>query len=94
MGWFFRDVLQEATDYNARLQSPEHFTAAFQKAFDIVSRKHPCFGVRDGITSKEWWFQVTQLTYELAEITEPGLKEEMEEWLLEDVFYVLFYDFS
>jgi putative hydrolase of the HAD superfamily len=92
VGWFYRDILQEATDYNARLLPPEHFTAAFQKAFDQVQQKYPCFGVKDGLTSKEWWMKVTKLAYEYSDITEPGLKEDLQEWLIDDVFDVLFHD--
>ena len=94
-GWFYRDVLQEATDYNARLQSPEHYTRAFHRAYAEVARKYPCFGVRDGITSKDWWAAVTRLTYQYADITEPLLREELlddGEALLDDVFEVLFHD--
>jgi len=92
MGWFFRDILQEATDYNARLGSPEKYTAAFNKAFAEVNRESPCFGVKDGLTSKEWWMKVTQLTYDYVEIEEPGLREDLNEWLIDDVFDVLFHD--
>lgn len=92
MGWFFRDILQEATDYNARLLPPEHFTAAFKRAYDEVNSENPCFGVRDGLTSREWWLKVTKLTYGYADITEPGLQEDLDDWLLEDVFDVLYHD--
>lgn len=92
MGWFFRDILQEATDYNARLVSPEHYTEAFERAYKEVNDDAPCFGVRDGLTSKEWWMKVTKLTYDYVEITEPGLKQDLDDWLLEDVFDVLFHD--
>lgn len=92
IGWFFRDVLHEATDYNARLIAPEHFTAAFEKAYKEIDAKMPCFGVRDGITSRNWWKIVTQKTYAYVDLTEPGLREELDEWLLEDVFDVLFHD--
>jgi putative hydrolase of the HAD superfamily len=92
-GWFYRDILQEATDYNARLQSPEHYTRAFHRAYTEITQKYPCFGVRDGITSKEWWYRVTSLTYQYADISEQGLREELfEEGLLDDVFEVLFHD--
>lgn len=91
-GWFYRDILQEATDYNARLLPPEHYTQAFQKAQKQVQVQFPCFGVRDGITSKNWWMKVAKLTYQYADITEPRLREELDEWLFEDVFDVLFHD--
>jgi len=92
MGWYFRDILHEATDYCARLLPPEHYTEAFNKAYAEVNKECPCFGVRDGITSKEWWMKVTKKTYDYVDITEPGLREELDEWLLEDVFDVLFHD--
>jgi FMN phosphatase YigB (HAD superfamily) len=92
-GWFYRDVLQEATDYNARLQSPEHYSRAFYRAYEETTRQFPCFGVRDGITSKEWWYHLTRLTYQYADITEPGLRDELlDDGLLDDVFEVLFHD--
>lgn len=92
MGWFFRDILQEATDYNARLIAPEHFTAAFERAYKEVNKQSPCFGVKDGMTSRQWWYLVTQKTYAYVDLTEPGLREELDDWLLEDVFDVLFHD--
>lgn len=91
-GWFYRDILQEATDYNARLLPPEHYTEAYHMAYKQVQTQYPCFGVRDGITSKDWWRNVSKLTYQYADLTESGLRGELDEWLFEDIFDVLFHD--
>lgn len=92
VGLYFRDTLMEATGYNARLTRPEFFTAAYERAFAEVWEEMPCFGVKHGLTAKEWWHAVTKRTYDYAPLTEPGLRKELEEWLLDEVFDVLYHD--
>ncbi len=92
VGLYFRDTLMEATGYNVRLTRPEFFTAAYERAFAEVWEEMPCFGVKHGLTAKEWWHAVTKRTYDYAPLTEPGLRKELEEWLLDEVFDVLYHD--
>mmetsp|Transcript_13092 Transcript_13092/g.16530 ORF Transcript_13092/g.16530 Transcript_13092/m.16530 type:complete len:412 (-) Transcript_13092:207-1442(-) len=92
VGMFYREVLFEATDYNARLPRPELFTAGFKKAFAEMDAKYPSFGCGTGMSSKEWWYDVVKNTYDNVPIEEPGLREEMDEWLFDEVFEALYSD--
>lgn len=89
---FYREVLFEATEYNARLPRPDVFSDSFSKAFKEMNEKYPCYGCGTGMSSKQWWYEVVKNTYDGVDINEPGLREEMDEWLLDEVFEALYAD--
>lgn len=94
VGMFYRDILMEATEFNARLPSPAHFTRAFREAFKEQDKEYPCFGCGQGLSSKDWWRTVVRNTYaKVEEIDyEEGLREELNGWLGEAVFEALYTD--
>jgi hypothetical protein len=74
-----------------RLPRPKLFTVAFKKAFADRSKAYPCFGARDGMTSKEWWYEVVKQTYKTTENLS-AIEENEWESILPELFETIYSD--
>lgn len=92
VGTFYREVLMEGTDFNARLPRPSVFGESFFKAYASQCEKDGCFGAETGMGEEEWWRQVVFETYAGVEEldNEEGLRHELGEGLGEHCFRKLY----
>lgn len=92
VGTFYREVLMEMTDYNARLPRPGVFAESFFKAYKGVEEEDGCFGKETGMGEEEWWRKVVMETYAgVKELdNQEGLREELGEGLGEACFQKLY----
>jgi len=91
VGSFYRDALLEATGFRARLPGPAVFDASFIEAYQEMDEIHPCYGSTTGVSSEDWWYQVVKKTYDKTQILEAGIKDELNDWMLDPVFETLYY---
>ena len=92
VGTFYREVLMEATDYNARLPRPSVFADSFFRVYKDMADKDRCFGKETGMGEEEWWRQVVLGTYSgVSELdNEEGLRSELSSGLEEVCFNKLY----
>lgn len=94
IGRWYRECLNLVCEMKIRLPRPALFTASFNKAFNDMSKAHPCFGstpISKGMTTREWWYQVVHNTYKGTENLNQISDSEMET-LLPKVFEMLYKD--
>ena len=83
IGKWYREVLNNACDMAIRLPRPSFFTEGFKIAYAAKNEKHPCFGAKDGMTSREWWTDVIRETYLNTKLLTEVDPDELEQLLPE-----------
>eukprot|EP01038_Epipyxis_sp_PR26KG_P004677 gene4677-6571_t len=91
IGRWYRELLNSACSMQIRLPRPELFTKAFKAAYAERAAAYPCFGAKNGMSSREWWYAVVEKTYKTTENLNQIDHSEIDE-LLPELFERLYDD--
>ncbi|NXE46381.1 HDHD3 protein, partial [Casuarius casuarius] len=73
----------EARAHGVQVQ-PEALSQAFHQAYKAQQKRFPNYGLRQGLSSRQWWVDVVKQTFRLSGVHEDGVLTRLAENLYQD----------